>query len=131
MEWCLYCLARVSGNRVNIAKTDIAFKWLKGLAKSANQGPFGQGHFVESAVDPESGGAAKSYPEWPYATDWLCSSNGSFTNTIIEGIFGVRASMYNGITAKPRFGEFDNKAELANLKYQGKSYNVTKDGLKK
>ncbi|MGB5894378.1 MAG: hypothetical protein WBG58_09380, partial [Ignavibacteriaceae bacterium] len=64
----------------NIGKTDIAFKWLKGLAKSANQGPFGQGHFVESAVDPESGGAAKSYPEWPYATDWLCSSNGSFTN---------------------------------------------------
>ena len=30
-----------------------------------------EGHFVESAVDPESGGAAKSYPEWPYATDWL------------------------------------------------------------
>ena len=114
----------------NIGKTDIAFKWLKGLAKSANQGPFGQGHFVESAVDPESGGAAKSSPEWPYATDWLCSSNGSFTNIIIEGIFGVRASLYDGITANPRFGEFDSRAELVNLKYQGKSYTVTKDGLK-
>jgi hypothetical protein len=114
----------------NIGKTDIAFKWLKGLAKSANQGPFGQGHFVESAVTPESGGATKSFPEWPYATDWLCSSNGSFTNVIIEGIFGVRASLFNGISASSNFGDFDSKAELTNLKYQGKLYNVTKNGLK-
>ena len=114
----------------NVGKAEIAFRWLKGLSKSANQGPFGQGHFVESAVSPESGGAAKSYPEWPYATDWLCSSNGSYASVIIEGIFGVRASLYNGISADPNFSDFDSRAELVNLKYQGKLYNITKDGLK-
>jgi hypothetical protein len=112
-----------------IGKHDIAFDWLKGLARSANQGPFGQAHFVESAVNPESGGAIKSSPEGPYICDWTVSSNGSWTNIIIESIFGVNASLQNGISATPVFGKFDPDAVLKNLYYQGKYYNVNKNGL--
>jgi hypothetical protein len=112
-----------------VGKTDIAFRWLKGLAKSANQGPFGQAHFVETIIEPENGGARKAPPDLPFITDWTCSSNGSWNATIIEGIFGVRATIANGITASPRFGDFDPGAELLNLQYQGRNYNVIKHGI--
>ena len=114
-----------------INKSDLAFDWLKGIAKSANQGPFAQCHFVESAMDTDSGGALKVYYEWPYGSDWACSSNGSYAETIIEGLFGVKATKYEGITAAPQFGKFDPKAELRNLKYRDSIYNVSKNGLTK
>jgi hypothetical protein len=112
-----------------VGKTDIAFRWLKDLAKSANQGPFGQAHFVESVIDTEDGGARKAPPDMPYITDWTCSSSGSWNAAIIEGIFGIEATVTNGITASPRFGDFDPGAELLNLRYQGRNYNVIKHGI--
>ena len=112
-----------------IGQGDLAFKWLKGIARTANQGPLGQAHFVETAVDPESGGARKSTPDGPYICDWTVSSHGSWINIIIESIFGVEASMSNGIKANPDFGQFDPKAELKNLPYQGKLYHVNKKGI--
>ncbi len=115
----------------NIGKGDLAFKWLKGVAKSANQGPFGQCHFVESAMKPDSGGALKAFYEWPYGADWACSSAGNYVSTIIEGIFGVKATKFDGIKSKPQFGEFDPKAELHNLKYHNEIYNVSKKGILK
>ena len=114
----------------NIGRADKAFNWMKGVAKSINQGPFGQGHFTEEAFKTDSGGARKPLPKWPYATDWLCSSNASYTNVIIEGIFGVKATLFDGIKTEPQFDKFDSKAELINLKYRGKQYNVNKSGLK-
>ncbi|MCD6205422.1 MAG: hypothetical protein J7L22_07150 [Candidatus Marinimicrobia bacterium] len=106
-----------------------AFQWLKGVAKSANQGPFGQAHFVESAVKTEDGGAAKSPPEPPFMCDWAVSGGGAFVNVIIESIFGVNATLET-ISAKPDFQDFDAKAELLNLRFQGKRYAVDKSGLK-
>ena len=106
-----------------------AFQWLKGVAKSANQGPFGQAHFVESAVKTEDGGAAKSPPEPPFMCDWAVSGGGAFVNVIIESIFGVNATLKT-ISAKPDFQDFDAKAELLNLRFQGKRYAVDKSGLK-
>ena len=114
-----------------IGKADLAYEWLKGVAKSANQGPFAQCHFVESAMKPDSGGALKAFYEWPYGGDWACSSNGNYAETIIEGIFGINATKYNGISAAPQFGSFDPKAELHNLRYQNENYNVSIKGLSK
>jgi hypothetical protein len=115
-----------------IGKVDLAFEWLKGLSRSANQGPFGQAHFAETVVPPDppgNGGARKAPPDWPYINDWTCSSNGSWTNVIIESIFGVRASLNEGITAQPQFGPFDRNAVLRNLRYQGHNYTVTRKGI--
>jgi len=33
-----------------------AYEWMRGLARTARQGPIGQAHFAETAVDPEAGG---------------------------------------------------------------------------
>lgn len=109
---------------------ELALEWLKGLSRSANQGPLGQAHFVESAIDPDSGGARKAPPEMPYITDWTVSSSGSWTNIIIESIFGIKATLNNGISADPQFGSFDPKAELRNISYQGNLYHADSSGLK-
>ena len=111
--------------------TELALEWLKGLSKSANQGPLGQAHFVESAIDPDSGGARKAPPDMPYITDWTVSSSGSWTNIIIESIFGIKATLNKGISSIPQFGSFDAKAELKNISYQGKLYHADSKGLKK
>jgi hypothetical protein len=73
----------------------------------------------------------------PYYTDWTVSSSGSWTNIIIENIFGINATIKNGISAKPQFGKlpggktiFDSKAELKNIPYQGKLYIADVNGLK-
>ncbi len=112
-----------------IGRGDLATPWLRGLARSANQGPFGQCHFVESAVPADAGGARKAYYEWPYGADWACSSSGSYLTTVIEGLFGVRATAFAGISAAPQFAGFDPGAELHNLRYQGRLYNVSQKGL--
>jgi hypothetical protein len=113
-----------------LGEIDLAFSWLKGLARSANQGPFGQAHFVEHVIEPECGGAKKAPPDIPYITDWACSSNGSWTQVIIESIFGVSATLNKGISAQPQFGQFDPKSELKNLRFQDKLYHITRSGLK-
>ncbi len=112
-----------------IGRGDVAFPWLQGVARSANQGPFAQCHFVESAMPPEAGGALKAFYEWPYGADWACSSSGSYVTAIIEGIFGVRAHKFTGITAQPQFCGFDARAELVNLRYQNALYAVRASGL--
>jgi hypothetical protein len=112
-----------------VGEADLAFRWLKGLAASANQGPFGQAHFAETVVGAEDGGARKSPFEFPYITDWCCSSNGSWTMAVIEGLFGVRVTPDQGISATPQFSEFDPEARLENLNYQGRLYTVDRNGL--
>jgi hypothetical protein len=121
--------AQAATGLYKIGRGDLAFPWLKGLAKSANQGPFGQAHFIETAIDMEAGGARKATPEGPYICDWTVSSSGNWSNIIIESLFGIEASVNQGLKAKPDFGVFDPKAELKNIPYQGKLYNVNKNGL--
>jgi hypothetical protein len=112
-----------------LGQTDLAFRWLKGLAKSFNQGPLGQAHFVENVIDPEAGGARKAPPETPYMTDWACTGGGSWVSVIIESIFGVKAELDEGLSANPQFGAFDPKAELHDLIYQDRTYHVNQEGL--
>jgi len=112
-----------------IGRSKEAFEWLKGVAKSANQGPFGQAHFVESAIATEDGGAIKCPPEPPFMCDWAVSGGGAFVNVIIESIFGVNAGLQT-IKAIPDFQGFDSNAELLNLRYHEKRYAVNKSGLK-
>jgi len=105
-----------------------AAAWLRGLAASANQGPFGQAHFVEQVVDPIAGGARKAPPELPYISDWACSSGGSWVAAIIEGVFGVQAGL-DRITARPCLDGFDPHAALVGLTHAGETYDVTASGL--
>lgn len=112
-----------------IGQVDLAFSWLKSLARSANQGPFGQAHFAENVIATDEGGARKSPSEMPYINEWLSSSCGSWVTVILEGIFGLHPTPTKGITARPQFGKFDPKAELLGLRYQGKRFGVNSNGI--
>ena len=112
----------------NIGQTELASTWLRGLARSANQGPFAQAHFVEEYLAPDAGGAIKASSEWPYINDWACSSGGAWARLIIEGAFGVRAGA-DILIAEPRLEGLDPDARLVGLPYRGRSYTVDRTGV--
>jgi len=105
--------------------------WVKGLAKSANQGPFGQAHIVETVFPPEQGGAFKCPLEQPYGNDWCEVSGGSFTDLVIDSIFGADLTLYDGIRLNSHLADFDPDAKLLNVNYQGKSYTITRLGARR
>jgi len=112
-------------------EVDAAFEWMKGLAKSTQQGPIAQAHFTEVFYAPESNGAAaKSTSDQPYINDWACVSGCNYLEPIVDSIFGINAGLFGGITAKPNFGKFTAKAELRNINYQGKKYRADKTGIR-
>lgn len=112
-----------------IGETKLAARWMKGVAATTNQGPFGQAHFVDSVMAPEGDGARKAPPELPYICDWACSSAGSYARFVIEGVFGVEAGLGGNLTANPVLDDWDPDARLTDLQYQGRLYTVDRDGV--
>ena len=105
-------------------------QWVRGFAKAANQGPFGQAHFVESVWPPANGGAFKCPEDPPYLTDYSCTSGGCFTELVIDSIFGANLALFDGIRVTSRVADFDPAAKLVGLHYQGKRYTITREGFK-
>lgn len=103
--------------------------WLPGLARSANQGPPGQGHFVEEVIEPIDGGARKAPPQWPYLLDWSCSSAGSFSELVISGIFGVEVALDGTVTASGCLDAIDPDARLLGLRVGDRVYDIDRDGV--
>lgn len=110
---------------------DVALAWIAGLAKSTQQGPIAQAHFAETAVPAEAGGGARKAPsDQPYINDWACVAGGAYLEPIVDSLFGIDASLSGTLTARPQFARFDPKAELRNLRYQGKTYVATRTGVR-
>ncbi|ABF39660.1 hypothetical protein Acid345_0655 [Candidatus Koribacter versatilis Ellin345] len=105
--------------------------WLKQVAKAGNQGPIGQGHFIEDVFPPVNGGARKASEDAPYIEDWCCIAAGSFTELVIDSIFGAELTMKDGIRVNSRLEDFDPNARLEGLRYQGSLYSITKNGAQK
>jgi hypothetical protein len=105
--------------------------WLTEVAKAGNQGPIGQAHFTEDVVSPLKGGAYKASEDAPYIEDWCCISGGAFTDLVIESIFGVEPTLYDGLRATPRLAAFDPHARLEGLRYQGAEYAVSASGVRR
>ena len=105
--------------------------WLSEVAKAGNQGPIGQGHFTEDVVPAYHGGACKASEDPPYIEDWCCIAGGTFTELVIDSIFGVNFSLYDGLHANPRLQAFDPGARLENVHYQGAEYSVDAGGSKR
>lgn len=125
-----YCAwpSEVAAGLYRIGEGQLASGWVRGLAASANQGPFGQAHFAEPVIEPHAGGARKVPGEVPYINDWACSSGGSWVRLFIEGIFGVDAGL-DGITASPQLEGLDRNARLTALSYQGDLHDVHARGV--
>jgi hypothetical protein len=121
--------AAIAAGLFRIGEAELASGWLRGLARTSNQGLFGQAHFVDEFAPPESGGALKASSEWPYINDWACSSGGAWARLIIESVFGVTAGL-DGITAVPQLDLLDPDARLVGLPYQGRLYTVDRGGIR-
>jgi hypothetical protein len=108
---------------------EVVADWLPGLARSASEGPFAQGHFVEGLVGASHAGAPKGPPQRPYLMDWACGSAGSFVGMVIEGVFGVEVSLAGEVTAAPQLAGIDPSARLHGLFVGGKRYDVSASGV--
>ncbi len=102
--------------------------WISGLARTANQGPMGQAHFVEEAVPGIGGGARKAPPQLPYITDWACSSSGAWIELVIESLFGVSVALDGTVTASGCVAALDPSAVLRGFRVAGATYDVHADG---
>lgn len=109
---------------VKAGRTDVLREWLPGLARSANQGPYSQAHFVENYAAPVEGGARKAPTEWPYINDWAILCAGGFFETVLLDIFGLDFG-YAQLSAQPQLNDFDPQATLENVPYHGALHRVT------
>ncbi|GAA1537731.1 hypothetical protein HD600_001359 [Microbacterium ginsengiterrae] len=107
---------------------EVLTDWIEGLAKTANQGPMGQAHFVEEAVPGINGGARKAPPQLPYIIDWACSSAGAWTELVIEALFGVSVALDGTVTAAGSVAALDPTAVLRGLRVGDASYDIHADG---
>lgn len=107
---------------------EVAIAWIEGLARSANQGPAGQAHFVEEAVPGINGGARKAPPQLPYINDWACSSSGAWVQFVIEGLFGLSAPSGEDPVASGALAALDPDAVLRGVLLRGVPYDVHADG---
>jgi hypothetical protein len=102
--------------------------WLREVAKAGNQGPIGQSHFTEQVFPPFKGGAYKCPDDFPYFGDWCCIAGGSFTDLVVDTIFGADLTLNDGIRVKSRISGFDTNAQLRGVRYQGAEYTISKSG---
>ena len=109
---------------IELGHPEVALDWLPGLARTANQGPPGQAHFVEEAAEPVNGGARKTPPQFPYLIDWSCSSAGSWVELVIAGVFGVHIALDGSVTVDGCVERLDAGAALRGLVVDGVSYDV-------
>ncbi len=114
---------------IELGRPDVVAHWLPGLARTANQGPPGQAHFVEEAAEPVNGGARKTPPQFPYLIDWSCSSAGSWVELVVSGLFGLHVDPSGEVSATPRLADVDPDAVLRGLRVGGVSYDVDASGV--
>jgi len=85
----------------------------------------GQAHFVETAFPLEHGAAYKCPTDALYLNDWCCIAGGGFTDLVIDTIFGADLTLFDRIRVQSRLTDFDPKARLANVRYQGRNYVIS------
>jgi len=98
--------------------------WLRRVARTTHQGPIGQTHMVEALAEVVLGGARKGT-----IGAWTMISTGAFPAMIVERLFGVHATLRQGLRQRGYWAGFDPTAELENLPFQGRNYRVTHRGI--
>ncbi|RPJ01110.1 MAG: hypothetical protein EHM39_03780 [Chloroflexi bacterium] len=94
-----------------------------GLAGVARQGPFGQGTFHGGRGSLLENGAARKAPDDPpHYEEWICVSGGAYIGSVLEGLFGVQATLDDGITASADLLQYQPDARFSGLNYHGQTY---------
>jgi hypothetical protein len=113
---------------VALGEPKVALEWLPGLARTANQGPPAQAHFVEEAQPLINGGARKAPPQLPYINDWACSSAGAYVALVIESLFGAVPGLDGLGEVDGCVAELDPTAVLRGLRVGDRLVDVHADG---
>jgi len=121
--------AETATGLLRIGETELVARWIEGLARTAGQGPFGQAHFAETIIPADGGGARKAPSDFPFLTDWACAGGGAWTRLVLEGVFGLDATLSSGLRATPRLEAFDADARLVDIAYRGDLYTADRNGV--
>ncbi|WP_169580593.1 MULTISPECIES: hypothetical protein [Microbacterium] len=113
---------------VALGEPKVALDWLPGLARTANQGPPAQAHFVEEAQPLINGGARKAPPQLPYINDWACSSAGAYVALVIESLFGAAPGIDGLGEVDGCVAQLDPSAVLRGLRVGDRLVDVHADG---
>lgn len=113
---------------IALGRPEVALEWLPGLARTANQGPPGQAHFVEEAQPLLNGGARKAPPQLPYINDWACSSAGAYVALVIESLFGAEPGLAGLGEVDGCVAALDPTAVLRGLRVGDRLVDVHADG---
>jgi hypothetical protein len=94
-----------------------------GLARVALQGPFGQATFHGAPGSLLEGKAARKAPDDPpHYEEWVNVAGGAYIGAVLEGLFGVQATLYDGISASTALAALQPEARFSGLRYQGQAY---------
>lgn len=106
-----------------------ALEWLGvgndsgGIAGVAAQGPFGQGTFHGGADSWRERRAARKAPDTPpHYEEWIDLAGGAYVGAVLQGLFGVNATLYDGITASAALTREQSNARFYSLRYHGKLF---------
>jgi hypothetical protein len=101
-----------------------------GLAGVAQQGPFGQAAFHGGPGSPLDDGAARKAPDDPpHYEEWIDVAGGAYVGAVLEGVFGVEATLYDGISASAALHTLQPGARFYGLAYQGRRYDYVEGAL--
>ncbi|MEO6002001.1 MAG: hypothetical protein ABIZ04_17895 [Opitutus sp.] len=110
--------------------SDRTTQWVRSLARSANQGPFGQAHMMPGPFPDESGGAQKAPLVMPLLAEWAALSGARFTGTVIDAVFGTVFSGSGAVQQKNcRVHHFDPGAKLHHVWKGNSSFTVSAHGV--
>ncbi len=102
-----------------------------GLAGVARQGPFGQAAFHGGPGSRLDDRAARKAPDDPpHYEEWIDVAGGAYIGAVIEGVFGVKATLYDGISASAALDEVQPGTRLIGLTYQGRRYDYANGALR-
>lgn len=121
--------AETATGLLRIGETELVARWVNGLARTARQGPFGQAHFAETVVAGDGGGARKAPSDFPFLTDWACAAGAAWARLVLEGVFGLDATLSSGLRSTPRLDAFDADARLLDIAYQGQLYTADRNSV--
>jgi hypothetical protein len=103
-----------------------------GIAGVAKQGPFGQGTFHGGEGSLLEGGAARKAPDSPpHYEEWIDVAGGAYINVILEGLFGVRSTLFEDVGASGSLLAHLPDARFYGLRHHDQIYDYSKGKLEK
>ena len=78
----------------------------------------------------EGKAARKAPDDPPHYEEWVNVAGGAYIGAVLEGVFGLNATLYDGISASAALQAYQPGARFYGLRYQGKTYDYIEGVLR-